>query len=153
MLETQVWSLGQEETLEKEMATHSSTLAWEIPWTEEPGRYSPWGHKRVGHDLATKQQYTELGRTHNWRVLITVPKFIKHNAHACRDEDSAKGWKGMDGQKSNSAGWRLVSAGLISNYQCGTAFSSPSLGHFFTQQGWPPEQLHRCRKGGNLTYL
>ena len=35
--ETQVWSLGQEEPLEKEMAIHSSILAWEIPWTEEPG--------------------------------------------------------------------------------------------------------------------
>ena len=38
-------SLGQEGPLEGEMATHSSILAWEIPWTEEPGGYSPWGHK------------------------------------------------------------------------------------------------------------
>ena len=38
MLETQVQSLGQDDPLEKEMATHSSTLAWEIPWMEEPGR-------------------------------------------------------------------------------------------------------------------
>ena len=38
MQETWVWSLGQEDPLEKEMATHSSTLAWEIPWTEKPGR-------------------------------------------------------------------------------------------------------------------
>ena len=38
MLETQVWSLGREDPLEKDMATHSSTLAWKIPWTEEPGR-------------------------------------------------------------------------------------------------------------------
>ena len=38
MQKTQVWSLGQEDPLEKEMATHSSTLAWKIPWTEEPGR-------------------------------------------------------------------------------------------------------------------
>ena len=38
MQETQVWSLGQEYPLEKEMETHSSTLAWKIPWTEEPGR-------------------------------------------------------------------------------------------------------------------
>ena len=46
-----VRSLGQEDTLEEEMATHSSILAWEIPWTEEPGRlYNPWGHKRVRHD-------------------------------------------------------------------------------------------------------
>ena len=38
------------------MATHSSTLAWEIPWTEEPGRLQSMGSQRVGHDLATKQQ-------------------------------------------------------------------------------------------------
>ena len=38
------------------MARHSSILAWEIPWTEEPGGYSPWGRTRVRHDLATKQQ-------------------------------------------------------------------------------------------------
>ena len=48
--ETQVQSLGLqslvwEELLEKEMATHSSILAWRIPWMEEPGSYSPWGHK------------------------------------------------------------------------------------------------------------
>ena len=43
--ETQVRSLGWEDLLEKEMATHSSILAWKIPWMEEPGRlYSPWGH-------------------------------------------------------------------------------------------------------------
>ena len=45
MQETQVQSLGQEEPLEKEMATHSSILAWRIPWTEEPGGYSPWDRK------------------------------------------------------------------------------------------------------------
>ena len=43
--ETQVQSLGQENTLEKGIATHSSILAWKIPWTEEPGCCSPWGHK------------------------------------------------------------------------------------------------------------
>ena len=42
--------------LEKEMATHSSILAWEIPWTEESGRPQSMGSQRVGHDLATKQQ-------------------------------------------------------------------------------------------------
>ena len=45
-------------SLEKEMATHSNILTWEIPWTEEPAGYSPWGHKRVGHDLETKQALT-----------------------------------------------------------------------------------------------
>ena len=50
MLETQVQSLGWEDLLEKEMATHSNTLAWKIPWTEEPGRLQSMGLQRVGHD-------------------------------------------------------------------------------------------------------
>jgi len=50
MRETQVQSLGQEDPLEKEIATHSSTLAWKIPWTEEPGRLQSMGLQRVGHD-------------------------------------------------------------------------------------------------------
>ena len=45
MQETQVQFLGQEDPLEKEMAIHSSILAWKIPWTEAPGHYSLWGHK------------------------------------------------------------------------------------------------------------
>ena len=49
MQETWVRSLGQEDPLEKEKATHSSILAWRIPWTEEPGRLS-MGSQRVGHD-------------------------------------------------------------------------------------------------------
>ena len=52
-----IQSLGREDHLQKEMATHSSILAWKIPWTGGPGGYSPWGRKNVGHDLATKQQY------------------------------------------------------------------------------------------------
>ena len=54
MWETQVRSVGQEDSLEKEMATHSSTLAWKIPWTEEPGSLQSMGSQRVGHDWATK---------------------------------------------------------------------------------------------------
>ena len=50
MRETWVQSLGQEDPLEKEMATHSSTLAWKIPWMEEPGRLQSMGSQRVGHD-------------------------------------------------------------------------------------------------------
>ena len=50
MWETWVRSLGGEDPLEKEMATHSSTLAWKIPWTEEPGRLQSMGSQRVGHD-------------------------------------------------------------------------------------------------------
>ena len=50
MQETQIQSLGSEDPLEKEMATHSSTLAWKIPWTEEPGKLQSMGSQRVGHD-------------------------------------------------------------------------------------------------------
>ena len=50
MQETQVQSLGQEDLLEKEMATHSSILAWKIPWTEEPGRLQSMESQRVRHD-------------------------------------------------------------------------------------------------------
>ena len=48
--ETWVQSLGREDPLEKEMATHSSILAWEIQWTEEPGKLQSMGPQRVGHD-------------------------------------------------------------------------------------------------------
>ena len=53
MRETRVWSLGWEDPSEKEIATHSSTLSWKIPWTEEPGRLQSMGSQRVGHDWAT----------------------------------------------------------------------------------------------------
>ena len=52
MQETQVQSLGQEDPLEKGMATHSSTLVWRIPWTEEPGGLQSVGSQRVGRDLS-----------------------------------------------------------------------------------------------------
>ena len=50
MRETRVQFLGREDPLEKEMATHSSILAWRIPWTEEPGGLQSTGSQRVGHD-------------------------------------------------------------------------------------------------------
>ena len=53
MWETRVLSLGWEDPLEKEMAIHSRTIAWKIPWTEEPGKLQPMGSQRVGHIWAT----------------------------------------------------------------------------------------------------
>ena len=50
MQETQVQSLGQEDLLEKEMASHSSILAWKIPWMEEPDRLQSMGLQKVGHN-------------------------------------------------------------------------------------------------------
>ena len=53
MQETPVWSLGPEDLLEKEMATHSSILAWEIPWTEEPGGFQSVGSQTQVTDMHT----------------------------------------------------------------------------------------------------
>ena len=54
MQKRRVQFLGQEDALEKETATHSSILAWEIPWTEEPGGLQSMGSQRAGHDTETK---------------------------------------------------------------------------------------------------
>ena len=59
MQETQVWSLGREDPLEKGMATYSSILAWRISWTEEPGGLESMGLQRVGHDWATKHEHEQ----------------------------------------------------------------------------------------------
>ena len=66
MQETQVWSLSGEDPLEKEMATHSSILAWRIPWTEEPAGLQSIGLQRVGH---------------NW-VTNTLTLYIEHGSRA-----------------------------------------------------------------------
>ena len=64
MQETRVWSLGWEDTLEKAMATHSSTLAWKIPWTEEPGGLQSMGSLGVEHDWATSLSLSCIGEGH-----------------------------------------------------------------------------------------
>ena len=74
MRETWVRSLGWEDPLEKEMATHSSTLAWKIPWTEEPGRLQSMGLQRVGHDWATLP-FTLPSVISNSKVFKYVPKY------------------------------------------------------------------------------
>ena len=58
MQETWVRSLGQEDPLEKEKTTHSSTLAWKIPWSEEPGGLQSMGSQRFGHDWATSLHFS-----------------------------------------------------------------------------------------------
>ena len=58
---TEVWSLGPEDSLEKEMATLSSILVWRIPWAEEPGGLPSMRSQRVGHDLATEKQPPSAG--------------------------------------------------------------------------------------------
>ena len=69
MWETGVQSLGWEDPLEKEMATHSSILAWEIPWTEEPDWLQAMVSQRVRHNLVTKQQSSVLNDSRKVCVL------------------------------------------------------------------------------------
>ena len=76
MQEIRVWSLGQEDPLEKEMETHSSTLAWKIPWMEKPDGLQSMVSQRVGHDWATSLKLHFLTKetkelyTENYKTLI-----------------------------------------------------------------------------------
>ena len=78
MQETRVQSLGWEDLLEKEMATYSSTLAWKIPWTEEPGSLQSVGLQRFGHDWATSLYFfygTKIWLKHRWVGLSCSTTF------------------------------------------------------------------------------
>ena len=70
MQETQVQSLGWEDPLEKGMATHSSICAWKIPWTESLVGYSPWGHKKIRHNLATEHTRTAIKYSKTNTILM-----------------------------------------------------------------------------------
>ena len=73
MQESWVRSLGWADPLEKEMATHSSTLTWRIPWKEEPGRLQSMGSQRVGHDWATSHTHTQPQPNHNPFFFLISP--------------------------------------------------------------------------------
>ena len=76
MRETWVWSLGQEDPLEKEMTTHSSILAWKIPWTEEPGRLQSMELQRVGHYWETNTVSPAFRDTELHPVLLRRHTFL-----------------------------------------------------------------------------
>ena len=82
MWETQVWALGQEDPLEKGMATHSSALAWTIPRTEEPGGLQSIGSQRAGHDWATNTHTDTVSKVQ--QVLksslpVPIPFYVWRN--------------------------------------------------------------------------
>ena len=70
--ETPVWSLGREDPLEKEMTTHFSILAWKIPWTEQPGSYSPWG-RRVRHGWSNGAQNNKCMKYYGEKGHGSIP--------------------------------------------------------------------------------
>ena len=78
MQETQVRSLVGEDPLEKEMVTHSSILAWRIPWTEKPGRLRSTGLQRVGHNRVTSLHFTLI------KELTSKPKIDGETKHTWR---------------------------------------------------------------------
>ena len=85
MQETWVQSLGPEDPLKKEMATHSSILAWRIPWTEEPGGLQSTGSQRVGHDWATEDtQPSVSGIFRNSREDFPDGPVVKTAHFSCR---------------------------------------------------------------------
>ena len=78
--QTWVQSLGREDPLEKEMATHSSTLAWRIPRTEEPSRIQPIGSQRVGHNCATN--FFTFSENHVGKLNRLELELLNYNAKA-----------------------------------------------------------------------
>ena len=107
MRETWVRFLGREDPLEKEMAIHSSTLAWKIPWTEEPDRLQSMGSQRVGHDWVTLLSHKALlygiYRRVHWRKIygghfLQGPSQRKHHKY---DEYLITSWQQMSGWVSS----------------------------------------------------
>ena len=80
MWETWVQSLGREDPLEEEMATHSSILAWEIPWTKDPGGLQSMGSQRVGHVWATNTKMLKSYRICNY-TRNQYQKIFENNPH------------------------------------------------------------------------
>ena len=102
MRETRVHSLGQEDPLEKEMATHSSILAWRIPWTEEPGSYSPWGHKES--DTTERPHFHFVFRSQVAQTVKRLPTMQETQVQSLGREDPLE--KKMV-TNSNILAWRI----------------------------------------------
>ena len=84
MQETQVQSMDQKDPLEKEMATHSSILAWRIPWTGEPGRLQSVGSQRVGHDWRLNDNYED----HLGGSSVDLPQSLDRERESSRPVSS-----------------------------------------------------------------
>ena len=109
MWETWVWSLGREDPLEKEMVTHSSILAWRIPWTEKPGKLQSMGLQRVGHNWATSLSLllTYMKGLYLKRMPLYEPPGM--NGHGIL----RKWWRaGDEGQLGNCFSWGYGCEGL-----------------------------------------
>ena len=104
MQETWVWSLGREDPQEKEMAIHSSTRAWKIPWTEEPCRLQSMGLQRVRHDWATSLHFIRYMYTY-------IPSLPSHPTSHHLGHHRASSWAPCATQK-------LPTSSLFHTWQC-----------------------------------
>ena len=99
MQETQLWSLGREDPLEEEMATHSSVLAWRIPWIEETGGYSLWGRRRLGLSLNNS---IPLWRSHRSISCLSVCQLMVTGGFFCEDLTFSLGFPGGSAGKESA---------------------------------------------------
>ena len=115
MWETWVQFLGQEDPLEKEMTTHSSILAWRIPWTEEPGRLQSTGSLRVGHDWVTSLSLSCIGEGND-------------NSLQCSCLENPRGggasWTAIYGVAQNRTGLKELSSSSSSGFNMNSVPSS-----------------------------
>ena len=136
MWETWVWSLGWGDPLEKEMVTHSSILAWRIPWTEKPGRLQSMGSQRVGHDWATSSFTLVLSQSFWLRVLpggacLVQPRWMPERRILGGSWTSAISfWPFLN----SSCWWRLISSVFLSRTSCHK--TTHANGYYGAWPGW-----------------
>ena len=93
MQETWVRSLGLEDPLEKEMAIHSSILAWRVPWTEEPVDYSPWGHKELDTtERLTLSLFIESGKMALINLIAGQEWRFRYREQTLEHHREKRGW-------------------------------------------------------------
>ena len=103
MWETRVGSLGGEDPLEKEMATHSSTLAWKIPWTEEPRRLPSMGSQRVRHNWVTSLSLYSLLQEGYGLIIFAHPGLVRPTLGSSpQDRDQIPGLEDSEGDSGGS---------------------------------------------------
>ena len=105
MRETQVWSLGREDSLENGLATHSSILAWRIPWTEEPGGLQSMESQRIRHNWVTNTFSTYREPIYEMYAFIKYINKYKHTTHQCSLMRSYKNPGKSDTQSGHNMNW------------------------------------------------
>ena len=109
MRETRVWALGWEDSLEKEMATYSSTIAWKIPWTEEPGKLQSTGLQKVWHNWVSLRAWSQ--------GLIGYLKEFRFGPMAMESHPKvySEGWKNWINVLGDHSKLQLFSCSVVSN--------------------------------------